>query len=304
MYTQNASPFASVRQFFQGRSAAATLIIINLAVFVSINLAELFLWLFQIRNNTGVAFLAYWMSVPAYLPELISRPWGLFTYMFTQEGFLHLLFNMFMLYFGGQLFRLLLNDRKLVSVYLGGGIAGGILFILSYNIFPVFAEALPQSLAIGASASVLAVLAAAATFAPNYQVPLILFGNVKLKYLALVFVGIDLISMRQGNAGGHIAHLGGALWGFLYITVYQHYNHTFLRLIHPFRNWHFPRKKKKTTFRQTYHNPRPERDEDFNARKAAEQQRIDEILDKISRSGYDKLSREEKEFLFRTGKKQ
>jgi membrane associated rhomboid family serine protease len=303
MYTNPTNPLFSLRQFFQGRSASAVLIIINLAVFVLINLAELFLWLFQIPHSGGIAFLAFWLSVPAYLPELMLRPWGLFTYMFTQEGFLHLLFNMYMLYFGGQLFKNFLNDRKLVSVYIGGGIAGALIFILAYNVFPVFANSLVNSLAIGASASVLAVLVAVATFAPNFEIQLLLIGRVKLKYVALAFVAIDLLTMREGNAGGHIAHIGGAIWGFLYITLFQQQRYTFDLLTKPFRNLFRPDKPKKSNFKSTYHNPRPVSDEDFNARKVEEQKKTDEILDKISRYGYDRLSREEKEFLFRSGKK-
>lgn len=287
-----------------GKSASAILILINVVVFLIINLVELFLWLFQIGHNPEITFLGFWLSVPAYLPEFLVRPWGIFTYMFTQEGFFHLLFNMFVLYFGGQLFKNFLSDRKLISVYIMGGLAGAVLFIFSFNTFPVFAETLGQSLAIGASASVLAVLVAAATFAPNFEVPLILFGRIRLKYIALIFVVLDLFSIRQGNAGGHIAHLGGALWGFVYITLVQQHHYTINKLFAPLRKIFSFKAKTKSTFKSTYHNKRPISDEQFNTNKVKEQKRIDEILDKISRYGYDRLTREEKEFLFRSGKKQ
>ncbi len=291
-------PPASV--FRQG-SLMMRLIIINAAVFLLIRIADLFLWLFQVPAGTvfsGISPMAYWLAVPACLPELLYRPWGIFTYMFTHEGFFHLLFNMITLYFGGQIFLQLLNSRKMLSTYILGGLTGAVFFILSYNVFPVFSASLSQALAIGASASVLAVLIAAATHAPGLEVNLFLLGRVKLKYIAIAFVLVDVLSISRSNPGGHIAHLGGAAWGFLYIRFLLN------------RGWKQPdifnvraRKKRKKAFRGMYTNTRPLTDEAYNARKREQQEVIDAILDKIAKHGYDGLSREEKEILFKAGKK-
>ncbi|HRY33831.1 MAG TPA: rhomboid family intramembrane serine protease [Bacteroidales bacterium] len=291
-------PPASV--FRQG-SVMMRLIIINAAVFLLIRIADLFLWLFQVQTGpvfTSISPLTFWLSVPASLPELAYRPWGIFTYMFTHEGFFHLLFNMITLYFGGQIFLQLLNSRKMLSTYILGGFTGAVFFILSYNVFPVFSDSVDQALAIGASASVLAVLIAAATYAPGLEVNLFLLGRVKLKYIALAFVLVDILSISRSNPGGHIAHLGGAAWGFLYIRFLLN------------KGWKqsgifqfSTKKKRKKAFRGLYTNTRPMTDEEYNARKRDQQEIIDAILDKIAKHGYDGLSREEKEILFKAGKK-
>jgi len=163
--------------------------------------------------------VAYWLALPADFGQLILKPWSIITYMFLHEGFLHIAFNMLILYFGGQIFLQFLDAKKLIGTYILGGISGGLLFILTFNIFPVFNEIVSGALALGASASVMAVLIAIAAYVPNYTVRLMLLGNVKLKYIALFYVIMDIISIPQGNAGGHIAHLGGAFFGFYFIFL-------------------------------------------------------------------------------------
>ena len=299
------SPFDSIRQFFRSKSALSVLILINVAVFLFVNLIGLVWWLLKItplEGDSGLSLVTWWLGVHAWIPQIIAKPWTILTYMFVQEEFLHILFNMMVLYFGGQLFTSFFDQRKLVSTYLMGGISGAFLYILFYNIFPVFHDVLPGAVAIGASASVLSILVAAATYAPNTEVGLILIGRVKLKYLALFLVVLDVFSIKQGNAGGHIAHLGGAMWGFFYVTI--------INKVHAFKAMNFYLEeffkkifRKKKTFRKTYVNERPLNDDDYNKIKVEKQAKMDRILDKISKSGYEKLTKDEKEFLFNSRRK-
>lgn len=191
-----------------------------------------------------------------------------------------------------------IGSDRLTVTYLLGGLTGALFYIVSFNIFPVFREVVDLSVAIGASASVLAIFIAIAVYMPNYQLPLLLFGRVRLKYIAIVFVIIDLISIDKGNPGGHLAHLGGAFWGFVYATMLKKGKDPALvlsfflgKLLSPFR--------KKPKFTVHYSKERPIDDDEYNRQRAEKQKRIDGILDKISKSGYDSLTKEEKELLFK-----
>ncbi len=284
--------------------------IINIAVFILINIVNLFFWLFQISNNPqglpGVSYLAYYLSVPSNIEALLTRPWTIFTYMFLHEDFLHILFNMIVLYFGGRIFMEYLPERKLLSTYILGGLTGAFFYIAAFNFFPVFSESLDYSVALGASASVLAILIAVATYVPEYSVVLFLFGRVKLKYLALVIIAIDVLSIMGGNSGGHIAHLGGAFWGFIYIYFMKRGKDLTLNLrTMNFRKFFkfFTKPKKQSTYRSNFDKGRPMTDEEYNARKNVDQAQIDRILEKISRSGYSSLTKEEKAMLFQSSKK-
>jgi len=279
--------------------------LINTVIFLIINIIGLFLWLFgfQSDNQTGLSLVAYYLAVPSNLETLGHMPWTILTYMVTQEGFFHLIFNLIMLYFGGTLFLEYLNERKLLSTYIIGGIVGAIFFIGAFNIFPVFQGVANNAMAVGASASVLAIFIAIATYVPEYTIHLFIFGRVKMKYLALAFIVIDLLSIRSGNPGGHIAHLGGALWGFLYayqlkkgVNLYWFID--YFRKIAPTGNPTFM--KSSTQSRKT---KKPLSDEEYNSRRVATQEQIDKILDKIGRSGYSSLTNEEKELLFKTSNK-
>jgi membrane associated rhomboid family serine protease len=307
-YQQN--PIDNARQFFQQNSALNKLIIINLAIFVVVNIVQLFFWLFKLTYSpVGMAetsIAVYYLSVPAHIGSLLARPWTIFTYMFLQENFMHLLFNMIVLYFGGRIFTEYLDSRKLINTYIVGGLVGAAFYIVSFNVFPVFSESLPYSVALGSSASVLALLIAAATYVPEYSVVLFLFGRIKLKYLALIVVLVDVLSISKGNAGGHIAHLGGAFWGFFYIWQMKAgrnltINFRWLNLKRFFSP--LSRAKKKPTQNPFTGKGRPLTDEEYNTIKNQQQQRIDKILEKISKSGYSSLTREEKELLFSSSNK-
>lgn len=292
-----------IQSFFTGGSTLSRLILINAAVFLLANLVGLFYWLFAFEGKSPLLEL---LAVPADLSVLVKRPWTLITYMFYQEDFFHILFNLIVLYFGGRIFQEFLGDKRLTATYLFGGIVGAAFFIFAYNFFPVFEAALPMAIALGASASVLAILVAAASYVPEYRVPLILFGNVKLKHIAIVLVVIDLLSIRQGNPGGHIAHLGGAVWGFVSVWLMRR-GLDFSMLIPVFRT--SDKKRSARNKWKVHRNPsasagRPLTDEEYNAQKLAQKEKMDAILDKISKYGYARLTEEEKSFLFRSGKSQ
>lgn len=304
MYIRN-NPLEEIKYFFKERSLLSRLILINILVFIFVNILNLFLWLFQAASSQsmmGISFALYWFAVPADLNELVLKPWTLFSYMFLQENFFHLLFNMVMLYFGGRIFTEYLNNRKLLSIYIWGGLFGGLLYIISYNIFPVFHEAVSYSVALGSSASVLAIMIAIATYVPEYYITLIFIGRVRLKHLALFFVIIDLLSIQGGNAGGHIAHIGGALWGFVYIWMIKNGNAMkwFSFKMPKFFTYKKPRK---SYTNKDYVNKRSVSDDEYNRERAKKQKEIDLILDKISKSGYDSLTKKEKELLFKSSNK-
>jgi membrane associated rhomboid family serine protease len=240
-----------------------------------------------------------WLAVPASLTALLMKPWTIITYMFYHEEFFHILFNMLWLFWMGKIFVEYLGSKKLLSTYMLGGICGGVLYILAYNFFPLFRESVNYSYALGASAGVLAVTVAAATLVPDYRIGILFLGPVPLKYIALVTVLLDVINISGSNAGGHIAHLGGALFGFVYIRQLKQgrdlakwFNSIADRLATAFSG----RRKMKVKYKGTA------RDEDYVASKKAKQERTDEILDKISKSGYGSLSNEEREFLFKSSR--
>jgi hypothetical protein len=224
--------------------------------------------------------------------------------MFLHYDFFHILFNMLWLYWFGKIFLEYLNPKKLISVYLIGGLAGGLVYVLAFNLFPAFQESVSQSVALGASAAVLAIVMAISFYVPDYTLYLMFFGPVKLKYIAMATVLIDVLSIRSGNAGGHLAHLGGAFFGFLYATQLQRGKDISIGFSR-FMDSLFSLFKRRTKIKVEYKRPegRPETDMEYNARRAAEQRTIDQILDKIARSGYDGLSKEEKEMLFKSSKK-
>jgi hypothetical protein len=196
---------------------------------------------------------------------------------------------MLWLYWMGRIFEDLLNSKKLLFVYIAGGLAGAFFYILSFNIFPAYADVTMVSAAVGASASVTAILIACATLVPNYTIFLMFLGPVKLKWIALFYIVIDILSVSGSNAGGYLSHIGGAIFGFVFIKALQNGNDW----SKPFENLFKPKPKLKVVSRNQPVKPRIVRDEIPN------QAVIDEILDKISKSGYDKLTATEKETLFK-----
>jgi membrane associated rhomboid family serine protease len=296
-----------LKRFIYSRSALSRLLQINIAVFILVGILNLFFYLYKVPENMvfgkyALSKIAWWLAVPADTHILLQKPWTLITYMFLHYDFMHIFFNMIMLYFGGTLFMQFLGGKKLVSTYIAGGIAGALLFIFAFNVFPVFSEATPYAVALGASASVLSILIAIAVYMPDYVIQLFIFGRVKLKHIALVLVVMDVLSIDGTNPGGHIAHLGGALWGFTYIMFLKK-NMDMYTFFNPIRKFFTNLFKPKPKLKVEYKRDRPVSDEEYNKKRAARQKQIDAILDKIKISGYDTLTKEEKELLFNESNK-
>lgn len=294
------SPIEEIKSFFQRGSLLSRLILINLIVFIITNLINLLFWLGQ--SGDGSSLMVSWFAIPSNVNDLILKPWTLFSYMFLQESFFHLFFNMAILYVSGRIFSEYLNSAKLLSIYLWGGLFGGLLFVFTYNSFPVFQGEVNYSVSLlGSSAAVIAILVAIATHVPNYNINLLIVGRVKLKHLAIFLIIIDVLSIQKGNAGGHISHIGGAIWGFSYIWLLKNgYSMKWGR-------FKFPKFSFRNKPRKAYTNPnkhkRPISDDEYNRHKNKQQKEIDIILEKISKSGYSSLTKKEKELLFKSSNK-
>jgi membrane associated rhomboid family serine protease len=208
-----------IKASFKSGSTLTRLIYINLAVFVLVNLVEVFYFLLN-RHASYPNFLLLF-AVPADLGQLATRPWSLVTYMFLHKNFLHILFNLLWLYWFGRVFLEYLDSRKLVGVYLLGGLSGAIMYIAAYNLFPVFSQELGLSYALGASAAVMAIVIAIAAYVPNYTMHLLFLGRVKIIYIAVIGFLITSVFEFSINTGGKIAHIGGGLFGYLYILRYK-----------------------------------------------------------------------------------
>ena len=287
-----------IKNTFRNGSSLTRLIYINIAVFLLITLAAVFGFLL---NNPALSDkILDLISVPASVKALLLRPWTIITYMFVHKDILHILFNMLWLYWFGTIFLEYLDQRKLVAVYLLGGISGAIVYILSFNIFPAFTGIVADSVAIGASASVMAIVIAIAAYVPDYTVHLFLFGRIKIKYMALAIFILTSVMDFSVNSGGKLAHMGGALFGYLYtfnLRQGRDIGKRLNRVIDFFATLFKPRKKLKVTHKK------PATEYEYNKMKMEQQARINHILDKISKGGYDSLTKEEKETLFRESQK-
>ena len=303
------NPFA---KFLRGRSALLYLIIVNVAVWLVLVFVQLLAFLFNTESLPAAAsgstpwvdVVVSWLAVPASLEILALKPYTIFTYMFLHVEMMHILFNMLWLYWFGQIFLEFLSDKQLVSTYILGGIAGAFIFMLAYNLFPVFEQVLPISLALGASASVLAIVVCVSAYVPDYTIRLIFLGPVKIKYIAIAFVILDVAMIRSGNAGGHFAHLGGAMWGLSYAMMLKKGIDPARLLSLKWLSWlKSGNYSQRTKFKTVHVSPRPVNDDVYNQQRAEKQKHIDIILEKISRSGYSSLSKAEKEILFKTSNK-
>lgn len=273
---------------------AEKLIAINIFVYI---INALLPFLFQFGANS----IVQWFELPKDFFDFLSQPWSLVTYSFFHGGLWHMFWNMVMLYFSGRIFLNLFGPGKFINVYFLGVIMGGLLFLLSYNIFPAlmgFKAAL-----IGASAGVTAVLIFICAYIPNQEVRLFFF-NVKLWYIGAFFVIVDLIQIPNGNSGGHLAHLGGAILGYVYARQLlrgRDIGAGFGRFLNDLGNL-FKKKEKRSPLKTVHRRKQTTEKSKINYDKAARQRKIDAILDKISKSGYESLSKTEKDFLFKAGK--
>ncbi|MDB5281973.1 MAG: Rhomboid family protein [Bacteroidota bacterium] len=283
-----------IKYQFRYGNMVMKLIFVNLGVFLFFGLFYVGSWLGQ--SFGPYTFLLTKLEVPASLNLLLYQPWTLFTYMFLHVGVLHVLFNMLWFYWFGEIFVLYLGDKKILPLYILGGLAGAFIYMLAYNFIPVFKLQVDFALMLGASASIYAIVFAAATINPDHEIGLLFFGNVKIKYVAIISLLMDVINIPSVNAGGLIAHVGGALCGFLYIKALRSgISFTPVKTISAlFRS----KPKVKMSYRSAEKKQEP-----TQTRNSNEQARVDEILDKIARSGYDSLTKEEKDFLFNFSKK-
>jgi membrane associated rhomboid family serine protease len=279
----------NLKNRFRQANIVEQFITINLAVFIFVFLLNTLGFLFQINNS-----LVDWLILPATFETFITKPWTIITFGFVHVEFLHILMNLISLYFVGNLFINYFTPKQFISFYVLGTLFGGLVFMLSYNIFPVFADDVSNSVLLGASAGVSAIFIGIATYIPNYQFKIPLIGYIKLWHLAAVWIVLDIIQIPAGNAGGHLAHIGGALFGFLYVNQSSA---TEINIWSKITDFFTPKKKPlKTVYKSKKSNSTKE------ANTSYKQQKINAILDKISKSGYDTLSKEEKDFLFKQGK--
>lgn len=283
-------------QKYQAAHMFMKLLYINVAVFLILFPFTVFL-----RESAVLLLEGLYISVPARLSTLMLRPWTLITHMFTHFGFMHVLMNMFMLYILGRIFEQDFGRKKMLSTYLLGGLAGAGLYILIINLYPAWGI---NSTATGASAAVMAIFVAYATYKPEQKFRLILIGEVAVKYLAIGYVLIDYLSLGGANTGGHVGHLGGALYGFLMATQLKKgkdMNAWFERILDRIANL-FSRSKGSSFKSKPSTSGRGKTDEQYNYEKKQRGKKLDQILDKIGRAGYDSLSKDDKEFLFRNSK--
>ena len=289
----------NLEKFFRQQSVLSNLIAINIVVFLALKIISVACMLFNIQP-----FLNKFVALPASLTQLAAAPWTLCSYMFVHYRFLHILFNLLWLYWFGKLFLLFCTPRQLGGLYALGGLAGAFLFVVSYNVFPYFQSQISAAYLIGASASVMAIVFATAFYKKDFELNLLFIGKVKLIYIALFCLVLDLISIQSSNPGGHIAHIGGALMGIWFATSYRKGKDLTAwinSIIDGFVNFF---KKNKKREKVKVHYKRPESNIEYNTRKAYQSQKIDEILDKIKQSGYNSLSEEEKRTLFDAGEKE
>ncbi len=297
----NNSIINEIKYNFKTGNNVFRFIAINVFIFVVLGLFSLFDSLFKLG---GLLKFNELFAFPSTINSWIQKPWSILTYMFIHGGLFHLLGNMIMLYFGGRIFTDLLGNKRVVPLYFAGGLFGALLFMLLYNIVPLFSESGFHAQLIGSSAAVLAIFFAIAAYVPNYEVFLIILGPVRLKYIALFLFVLDLLSIDQGNPGGHIAHIGGALVGISYayglkkgydFTLFFNRNldkiaTLFLKIRQPQKSKIKVAYKHKGSVQPKAPNP------------ASKQEIIDAILDKISKSGYSSLTKEEQEIIFRLSK--
>ncbi|MEC5142513.1 rhomboid family intramembrane serine protease [Chitinophaga sp. 212800010-3] len=289
----NGTSFQSdIRYWLRQGNTVNHLLFWNIVVFLGLNILRLIAFL----TKQPAPFIWTYDQLAMHMPPaaFILKPWGLITYMFTHVAVFHVLYNMINLYWFGNLFRDFLGNKRVLPLYLLGGIAGGLLYLLCGVIFPGYAG----STMVGASASIMCILMAAATLMPNYEIGLLFIGGVKLKWLAIALIVLGLISIPDGNIGGIVSHLGGVLLGFLYVRTLQAGTDLCQPLIWLFdaSNWRRPK--------QSNRKFKPKKSPLKVVKKADDSNpsRLDQLLDKINEKGYNSLSAEEKAWLDKVSK--
>ncbi len=294
-----ATIITDLKENYRRGNLVLRLIYWNTGLFVLLNLLIIVARLF----NGEVSGWVEWLELPATPARLLTRPWSVVTYMFVHLDLWHFLFNMLWLYWFGGLFLQFFSTKHLRGVYLLGGLLGALFFIGAYNLFPYFRPLADYSCLLGASAAVLAVACAVAYREPEYRVNLLLLGTIRLKYLALAVVLLDLLMVTGQNGGGHIAHLGGALAGLWFaasLSKGRDVTAGLNRLLDLLTIRQTPRRPKMKVYGTRGSRPA---DYDYNARRRAQNDEVDRILDKLKKSGYESLTEEEKRSLFDASKR-
>lgn len=290
----------NIKQTFKQGNSLIKLIYINASVFIVLKITLILLLLFNVSGD----FLLSYLAIPADLTQLVYRAWTPLTYMFLHEGFLHIFFNMFTLFWFGRIFLMYFSEKQLVGLYLVGGLMAALVYVVSYNLFPYYAPTLHQSLLLGASGSIMAIIVATAFRAPDMEMQVLFLGSIKLKYIAVFFVLTSLFGITSSNGGGELAHLGGALAGYLFVVSLRQgrdLTKGMTRILDAVHDLFGPRKLKVKP--NASRRSSTMSDADYNMNKARKMAEIDKILDKIKTSGYESLSTEEKKRLFEQGKK-
>jgi len=282
--------------FSQQGNSLYKILAINLLVYAVLLVA----WVFLSLSGAGDIYYAMrsYLMMPASPSYFITQPWTILTYMFAHDRFFHILFNLLFLYWFGLLVNEYLGSRKLANLYILGGLAGGLFYMLIYNLAPLFSDVVDRSLMLGASAGVYAIVVAAATLTPNTTFRLLLLGPVKIKYIAIFYVLVAFANSAGSNAGGELAHLGGAAMGFLYVVQLRNGRDLGVpvQVVGQFFERLFSNKPKvKVTYRKKSYEYKSE---PLKKGEVTSQEEIDRILDKIAEKGYDSLSKEEKRRLF------
>lgn len=311
-----------VKREFNYGNMVTRIIMVNVGVFIFVHLVHFFLWVSMQRSGTPPSVLfqnfIHFFCVSADWKFLLTHPWGIVTHMFLHQGVFHILWNMLFLFWFGRIVGDFISNERVLPLYLLGGLAGAAMYLITENVYST-----GSSFALGASAAVMAIVVAAGTISPDYIVRLLFLGNIKLKYIVIFLVLLDIIAVPNsgGNTGGAFGHLGGALFGFVFVRQLREgndmavpVNNFFDRIIRFFTNLFQPDPVRKGP-RVVYKRPTKERVVKGNgggkAKKSAgsrhtdlsHQEQLDAILDKIKQTGYESLSPEEKEFLFKASKK-
>lgn len=282
-----------IKQMFRSGNSMSRLIIVNVGIFIVTAGLRIIFTLF----NAHADFFTEIFAVPAHIGTWFFYPWTLVSYMFYHEQIFHILFNMFALYWFSKIFVIYFTEKQLLALYILGGISGAVLYMAAYNIFPYFDQMIMGSRLLGASGAVMAIIVASAVQSPKLELRFLLIGNVKLQYIAMAAVLISFFGITSSNAGGEIAHLGGALFGYLFVVslrsgkdITAWLNKTIDALMGIF-------KPKKLKIRPNKSNVKMN-DATYNVHKKKQMEDVDRILDKIKKSGYESLTAEEKNRLF------
>ena len=268
-----------INLYISGLNIVEKIILFNITLYLLPFVLKTVLFLFNIKGLS----IVNWFTIDATLSEFILKPWSILTYGFIHGSFSHIFWNMLILYYFGNILKNIFGEKLILNLFLSGIVAGGLTYLISYNLFPVFKGV--NSVMIGASAGVMSVLFFLAAYDPQYRIRIIFF-DIKILYIALFLFFYDIIQIPLNNSGGHIAHIGGALWGYYYSVKYNNGSDLVNSILSYFK-------------KNTNNKPSVKSKTD---NKTFNQDKIDEILDKISDSGYDSLTKSEKEYLFKVGK--